>query len=734
MPENRTAKIASIIEQRRPFKEKIGAVKANINALALNLKNLAECRDRLIPQVEDLNVINCLQEINFLTIQSRIAEELAVLTKLEARFSRDTLNIGVVGRARQGKSRLLQSLTGLTAAEIPDGDRQHCTGVRSMIHHHPNVETYGEVWFHSERSFLDEVIAPYYDKLSFLGRKPITIQEFASNTLPALPEKDRGSAVIGAMYEHLSRYHQRFHEYRHLLQQSSPRRITKDAIREYVAQDNLSGDRIYFNYLAVREVKIFCSFPNADVGQISLVDMPGLGDTGLGDEDRLVKTLGQEVDAVLFVRMPSAKGDFLGDVDVKLYDTARSALVDLPINLWSFMVFNRTGTGSKNGDNLLNCQDLAGEMANKHINVVECVTANCANGEEANEVLDRVLDYLVLKITALDKQYTSLCQQKLFDIQKAVDAELNKARNVLAQTKQLPELAHFEVLFDGLWDEITSGLERFLMDLDKQINKQDRDFEAQVKAALQACRSDPGIPTEQEIEVRRDREKSYEIAYNQYLNEIRSHLSEKFLSLDDGLKRSLDRVKLQVAKILVEQGRLGGLTAKRGADFIGKVAERIPEELIPGQPSKLKFGFQILAEFTLSYRGMIQHRIRKCLNGITPDTTTLSLSKSPNAKQVLSSLKSLQSEAVYECENTLEKFLCEPSQAAFAIMEEFLDRVLRAEGVKTEWRIFLNEERSTIWPSEFEQLGERTRQRREWLTAIENVATANQSDLMQFIQ
>jgi hypothetical protein len=71
---------------------------------------------------------------------------------LKNRFSRDTLNIGVIGRARQGKSRLLQSLTGLSAAEIPDGDRQHCTGVRSTIHHSNSVDTYGEVWFHTELS------------------------------------------------------------------------------------------------------------------------------------------------------------------------------------------------------------------------------------------------------------------------------------------------------------------------------------------------------------------------------------------------------------------------------------------------------------------------------------------------------------------------------------------------------------------------------------------------------
>lgn len=733
MNTNRTARIASIIEKRRPLAQKIEGVEANLKSLASALRNLEDNRNQLLARVDDANVKGQLKEIDFSTIQLSIATELEALGKLRVRFSRDTLNIGVVGRARQGKSRLLQSLTGLTAAEIPDGDRQHCTGVRSTIHHNPSVETHGEVWFYSERSFLDEVLSPYYEKLR-LGAKPMTIQDFASQPLPLLPNDLRGFAEYGAMYEHLSGYHANLEKYRHLLREPSPRRIDRDEIRKYVAQDNLAGERIYFNYLAVREVKIVCNFPNAEVGQIALVDMPGLGDTGIGDAERLVKTLGQDVDAVLFVRMPKSSGDYWADVDVRLYDAASTALVDLPLNQWSFMILNQTGADSKNGDNSKNCQDLAGDIAKKHINVSEWAIANCANSEEANKVLDRVLEYLAANITALDQQYASSCQERLSQLQSAVKAELDKARNALGQAKQPAETAQFEVLFDQLWNNLTSGLEKLLRNLGTQVGEQDLDFKAEVEAAIETCRNDTGIPSSiEEIEVSRDREKSYEIAYNKYLNEIRAHLSQQFLSLDNGLKRSLNRVKSQVVEVLIEQGRLGGLTEAIGGEFLGEIAEQLPEQLIPGQPSRLKFGFQILSEFMLSYRGMIQHRIRTCLNGLTPDKTTLKLSRSPNAQQVMVSLKTLHDEAVYECEKALGKLLCEPSQAAFAIVEEFLDRVLRAEGVKIEWRIFLNEERSTVWPCEFEQLGESTRLRREWLDAVECAAATNQSESMQFL-
>jgi hypothetical protein len=459
------------------------------------------------------------------------------------------------------------------------------------------------------------------------------------------------------------------------------------------------------------------------------VDMPGLGDTGVGDEDRMIRTLAQDVDAVLFVRMPKSSGDYWADVDVRLYDTARAALIDLPVELWSFMVLNQTGTNSKNGDNANNCQDLAETLTEKHLKVVNCLIANCADSQAANEVLDQALNYLVTNITSLDQQYGTSCQERLTRLHNSVNAELQKARNVLHQaTPQDSWFTLFEQLFDQLWNDLTGGLERLLRQLKEQRNLQDIDFKQQVEAAIKTCRRDPGIPSLEEIEKRRDRVGGYPNAYYQYLHEIRAHLSQNFLLLDEALKRSLFQVKANVAQVLMAQGRLAGLTKGQKHTFLDEVTNLLPENL-----SKLKLGFHILSDFEISYRGLIQHRIRKYLDGLTPDETTLQLSTFPSAKEVLANLKVLHGEAVYGCENALEDLLCEPGQAAFAIVEEFVDRVLRAEGAKTEWRIFLEEVRSQVWQTQFEQLGEWTKMHREWLNSVEQATAANQLNHLQFL-
>jgi hypothetical protein len=540
--------------------------------------------------------------------------------------------------------------------------------------------------------------------------------------------------VEGAMYEHLKKYHTNFDKFSTLLKQPSPKRITKEQIREYVAQDTNDGQRIYFNYLAVRAVKITCNFPNEYGGQIARVDMPGIGDPGIGDTERLVKTLGQDVDVVLFVRMPKPSGDYWADYDVNLYDTAQGALLDLPISLWSFLVLNRTAMGSKYGDNWQNCLELKESLKEKHIDVAGQLITNCSDIQETGALLDLILNYVADEINTLDRKYASACQERLLDLHRSVEIELSKARTALGEASHSEDwFPSFLQLFEKLWDELASGLDDLLDELREQKDFPDMDFKQKVDEALNAGKQDTGLPARDAIDIKAKALGGYPNAYYAYMNEVRAHLSQHFLLVDEALKRGLDRVKSQVSEVLVHQGRLGSLSEERGSSFLEMIAGQIPQKLVPNQPSRLKNGFQILSEFTLSYRGLIQHRIRQHLDDLTPNTTELQLSPSPNAEEVESCLKTLHSEALYKCRTALDDLLAEPSQAAFAIVEEFCDRVLRAEGVKMEWQIFLQSVRSEVWSDHFRALDEKTRTRTEWLNAIQKASVTNKLENLQFL-
>ncbi|MBP5976328.1 hypothetical protein HW132_27265 [Brasilonema sp. CT11] len=800
MDTNETGSIASIIEKRLPLARKIIDVETELKSLDSEVRHLQKHHNQLLKRFDDSRVPSLLGDIRLTTLQSSINTELEALTKLKERFCRKTLNIGVVGRAKQGKSQLLQSLTGLTSGEIPDRNTHHCTGICSFIYNNKNGETYAEVWFHSEQSFLDEVISPYYEKLG-LGEKPKTVDEFATKPLPLLLSNHPEYPAQVAAYEQLLQYHIHLDKYRSLLEQSSPRHISQNQIREYVAQETASSQSIFFNplgissldatptlslyetdthsqhlsasptlseraasgtgerkrqshatyyngeespqspqhfvaahgagsppippqilsegdpsgncslsdYLAVREIKIACQFNHADVGQIAFVDIPDLGDTGIWDQQRLMKILGQQVDAILFVRMPKSTDDDWRDVDVRLYDTVRAAQVDVvPTKLCSFMILNRTEADSRFGDNSKSCQDLAEDIAKTDISVVKCVTANCANTQQAHKVLEQVLDYLKAKMTDLDEKYAFLHQQQLNLLQNQVKAELEKVNKALdlATHDDIHGLGLFEEKFKELWLALTNTLEELLTGLRRKREAVNMDFKKQVETVLQTCRSDTGIPSIQEIEQRFCLEKSYKIIYEKYLNEIRAHLSKHLSLLDIGLEQSLDKVKLQLAQILMDKGQLEKLTQAKGGEFMEAIANQIPDELIPGIPSQLKYGFKTLARFKLSYRGFLQYRIRKCLDGLTPNQpATLKLSASSSAEQVLLNLKIAYAEAVSKCEKALKELLCEPSQVIYAIVEEFVDSILRATDVESEWRIFLQNVRRQIW-HEFQHLGD----------------------------
>ena len=722
--------IADIIDKRKPLANRINSVSENLNSISKILGSVQLQRNTLLSKVQDKNTINKLNQIDFNPLSRQIENELVALDKLKSRFSRQTLNIGVIGRARQGKSRLLQSLTGLSSLEIPDGDGQHCTGVRSNIHHVSGIATYAEVSFHSEDSFLKEVIVPYYQQLD-LGSIPQSLNDF---TKSSLAEIKSASALDKAKYEHLKKYHKNVDRYQHFLQERNKIRIDKEQIREYVAQDTIEGKREYCAYLAVKQVDIFCSFPNQDIGKISLVDMPGLGDTGIGDADRMIQTLGKDIDVVLFVRMPKSMGDYWATEDVDLYDLANSALSDLPIQEWSFMVLNRV----PKIENHKRCQELKEDIKEKHISVKDVIIADCADPEETQTaILDRVLDYLAQRIDVLDAKYASACQQRLLNIQKSFAEQLELAQEISGQNRNSDWNRQSTRLFSSLWNDIRENLESLIKDTISQRDTQDRNLASAVGRVIKDCEQNPNIPTVEEILQERNREGSFDGAYSECQHQVRTDLSQRFLNFDVALNESLEAAKSRVVKVLIENGRLGNIAEGEDSQFLHNLLAKIPEDL-----TELRQGFDTLATFELQYRGLIQHRIRKHLDVLTPDRTPYKredfldalfrnkYSDLQQAQRIRHNLSNAQKEAVYHCYIELEEILIEPNQAGFAIVEEFCDRILRSKGIRDEWEIFIKEYAAQVWQEEYAASNANYELKKEWIDLMTTLKP--KSDLRHF--
>ena len=144
--------VQHILHRRSEAAFKIGQDMQRLSAMSHSLSILATYQNKETTFPIDARLLSHLLAL--------IEQEQKQLAQLNERFLRQTINIGVVGRARQGKSRLLQSISGLGNSVIPDGNGSHCTGAVSRLIYRPN-QTTADVHFYSRTEFFEDMILPY---------------------------------------------------------------------------------------------------------------------------------------------------------------------------------------------------------------------------------------------------------------------------------------------------------------------------------------------------------------------------------------------------------------------------------------------------------------------------------------------------------------------------------------------------------------------------------------------
>jgi hypothetical protein len=748
---SRALQIANIIQERQPLAERIATAIANLEALRLALALIDTKRFEVSKIINgySVSVQDKLNSFDFLSLHDEITRKLVVLEKLRARFSRGTLNIGVIGMMRQGKSTLLQSLTGLDNNVIPAKSGGVCTAVRSKISHDPHGETRATVLFHSENSFLQEVLKPYYIDLS-LSPVPHSFSQFLESDLPNLGHDSTKQQQ--AIYNRLKEdYYKNRHAYAcYLKPLEYQTEISVEKIQEYVTHpQSLQTDDPY-KYLAVKEVEISCNFPNDDIGKITLVDIPGLGDFKSSDRQLMLETLGKDVDVILLIRRPDVIGDDLQDKDTELYDKAELAVSDLSQRV--FIVLNQLRNSP---EARIACEKFEAKLSGGDLGMefVDCLIADCSDPGEAKEkVLDAVLYYLTNSIKDLDLTMTKSCQEELHVIGQKIQAIINKSKDIFGNVDhddyQDIEEVYTDLFGDkdsGWWREISLRLQELRSEIWYQRQAPNDELYEAFISALDECNENKGILSEADaIEMINDQIKIVGAfrAYPDYQDKLRVLISHRFLTLDKSLKQTVELMKSRVAEILKNNGSLNVLSESEGTEFFSEIYG-----LIPDKYAMLKEGFRIITEFRLSYRGLILPRIRQHLDGLTSITATaghhgfsepqeeqtLSVSANTTADEIFSALEIDYDKAINRLRPALEDLLCEPNEATYAMVEEFIDNVIRQQGIANEWKNFLRRYKGKIWSDDFGQQEREREIRRDWLAAIKEVEKSSQAKLFSFI-
>ena len=720
-------KIADILDRREPFAREIQTRRHNLQQQLQALKAL-ESQYLQIERQGPPGMFSLIQHLPLTRLIDKIESIDNELNKPVRRFTRSTLNIGVVGRAGQGKSTLLQKLSGVGSEAIPAGGRGFCTGVRSVIRHSPDPSQKGGlISFYTRQDFLREVLAPYYHRLN-IGNEPQSFDRFIADPLVPSPKKD---ALSRAMYQHLEGYKQNASIYKTLLD-TPDLPVPIDKVRQYVAQDSLDGNTRYYEFMAVKEATITTTFRQKDVGRVALVDMPGLGDTGVGDDERLMQALGEEIDVVLFVLMPHMRAE-LQDYDFQLYDLAHEAMGGIiPIEDWSFMVLNHKAIAGD--DNRTRCEDIKAKIEGGNsghgsypIKVVQCVVADCSNEAAAGSlVLTPVLEYLTREMRTLDEKYMAAWRTKLCALEQEIEQMLEQANLALDEKAS----AHkddraFDQCFANLWPQLTTASIMLIEELRNENANPDIQFAAHLEAIIEECRKDQGLPDLEEITVRVGTYGAPINAFNDYLHFIRTHLTRHFMDIDDHTNFTMDEVKTRVAHLFLSTGRLNYLFSRINEEK--ELFAVMATQPLLAEP--LRETFQVLGAYQLSLRGVFLNRIREgdALADLSPFYGTRIPPRDFSAKGILDMLDILQRTAVDKIENRLSNFIAIPSSAACALGEEFIDQALRSKDAEGNWRLFYRAHRATIWPEFFEQSALWNTLQQAWQRACQNAQSAHQA-------
>ncbi len=435
--------LASIVASRSARLPLVKAHLDRIDAVEDALEDVRACASSLPDAwAEDPSVRDAIGRLLDGQIRASIAQARAELKSVEARFARPTVNVGVSGRARVGKSTILQSVSGLTDEQVPTGDTRNVTAVRSRIFHASQSRAVLSMF--SSEQFLEDVVQPYFADL-LLPNRPRTIDEFLTTDLAVVRQaRSVDGTTTASELDRLDRLisiQRAAPRFRPLLDKGEVILRDLDDLRRFVAyptMDDSKADR-GGEYLAVRDCRIEAPFPETAVDRLGIVDLPGLGELASGIDARIMAGLRDDVDVVLLVLRAQVGLANIDEIDVRaldLIDQARRPISDTRDFAW--IVVNAGRGDEARVDDLVHHiqtrlnQDLPDS---RYLTVV-------ADGRSAysvhQQVLVPVLERLSARLPVMDQQVLngaleSLGQPMLF-VRGAVDTLLAAIAAARAQT------------------------------------------------------------------------------------------------------------------------------------------------------------------------------------------------------------------------------------------------------------------------------------------------------------
>ena len=657
------------------------------------------------------------------------------LQRVRQRFSRSTLNIGVAGEARMGKSTLLQKISGLGEGQIPTGDNLPVTAVRSRIFHMPG-EARARLGFHDWESFRNSVLVPYYDRLNW-GLPPATPALFKKAQLGAIDPEHPNAENLKGLRDRVRNMQRSLPTYEDQLTGDS-RIMGLEHLRPFVAYPKADEEHDESRvprrrYLAVREALIECEFPGLDVRNIGLIDLPGTGEIEAAGDERHVSGLEDEVDLVFLISNPKKKAYWSKEA-VRTLDLVRRARCGAEANDFCLLVVNEGGASETQ------IGALVGDIRKKTEGSYQIIPTNAIDATDVRaRLMQPALQHLAQRLPAMDaaaRRYaigdTSGLLSSIKSVLASIKAALqNDVPGATTATEEAIELA------EQLQEELASNLEVLVRDLlnrSRGPEAENEEFEAAVAGCYQAVRSwlAGGLGRPEDVwlvDAQRKMElkmSSGELVADE-LNRIRVHVAGEFNKLDDHLTTQVEGLWGQIVAILGP--RLGIVS-----DTPQAALKALEERLVNARCTAMATSVEELLGARLDYRTQFHPRLRQQLDVLHPQVVDpetriprARIEVTPNengAEEALRLLREHGERAAWEAQKALLRDVSLPALVLHAAAEQFTDALLRSGTARKEFRRLALANRDEIWPGRFEALDQAHRLFSDANTALATASSA----------
>ncbi len=412
-------RLSEIIADRSCRAEKISGELKKWNEIRLQIKGTLDKFRRAEEHNPDLS-----SEYSSVLDQAlrKISGVIADYERELTRFERKSLCIGIGGQARVGKSTFLQSVTGLGEDQIPTSDKFFTTAIRSRIEN--SREGVAIADFHSEESFLSDVIHPICDKLHIA--KPYSLDEFRREELSISPDESR-TQENDDLLKRLKDAQSGLDSYKRFLNGKVGERIELNDLRPYVAypENGLKAGP----YLAVRNLLIRAPFPSTDVTQLEVVDLPGLGEAGIDIAKIQTKGMENICDITLMMKRPTDTNVEWTRTDSNALD-AMSAAVPLLKDQTKYTVI-LANVGHADNQRAEACIKSIRDNLKRPFKIVSCDAKN--RDSIKSDTMPEILNFLAENLPIIDNAIIDGLNRNASAARESIKSDIDRIRKCCSE-------------------------------------------------------------------------------------------------------------------------------------------------------------------------------------------------------------------------------------------------------------------------------------------------------------